>query len=291
MRYEGAIFRPPSEAKSLILQATIGCSHNKCTFCVSYMDKKYREREVEEVFADIEEAAGLVGRARRVFLADGNALAMDTGKLLQILNKLYENFPNLERVGAYAGPRDLLEKTEEELKRLREAGLKIVYLGVESGNDAILEWVKKGADSEAIIESGLRARRAGFLLSVTVVNGLGGREGMIRHAKDTAALLNRVDPEYVGLLTLMVCPGTPLARKVERNEFQVPDQMEILEEIRMMLEDMELSNCVFRSNHASNYLALAGTLPQDKEKLLAMLDRVLKGRERHLLRPERFRAL
>ncbi len=291
MRYEGAVYRPPSEAKSLIIQVTLGCSHNQCIFCVSYLDKKFRERELEDIFADIDETAAHYRGVERVFLADGDALVMKTDKLLKILEKLYNTFPQLERVGIYATPHDILEKDLEELTSLKEAGLTIVYLGVESGNEELLEWMRKGATRQEIIDSGKKARQAGLILSVTVINGIGGREKMADHAIDTAALLNEIDPEYLGLLTLMVPEGTTIARKIEKGEFEMPEPWEMLAEIEMMLEPLELSNCVFRCNHASNYLPLKGTLPQDKEKLLESLRSVLRTKDTRHLRPEYLRAL
>lgn len=291
MRYEGAIYRPPSEAQSLILQVTIGCSHNRCTFCVAYIDKKYRERDLEEIGADIDEAARSFRGARRIFLADGNAMTVGTEKLLSVLRKLHSSFPYLERVGIYAAPQDLLEKSKDELTAIKEAGLGIVYLGVETGNEELLTWIRKGATRDEIIRAGQRARDAGLVLSVTVINGLGGTDKMAAHALDTATLLNQIDPEYLGLLTLMVCPGTPIARQMERGEFVLPGQFEILKEIEMMLQALELSNCVFRCNHASNYLPLKGNLPGDKDKLLKTLESVRLTGDLRYLRPEYLRAL
>ena len=293
MRYEGAIYRPPSEAGSLILQATIGCSHNQCTFCVSFMDKKYRERDLKDIFEDIETAAGYYqpGGIRRVFLADGDAMAMDTNKLLAILARLYETFPNLERVSLYATPQDLLDKQPRELEDLKRAGMGIVYMGVETGNEELLAWIRKGVTREEVSRAGQRAREAGLVLSVTVINGLGGTEKMAAHARDTATLLNEIDPPYLGLLTLMVCEGTPIARQLQRGQFALPSPLEMLLEIRMMLEPLELTNCVFRCNHASNYLPLRGTLPWDKEALLQALDTVLQQKDTRSLRPEFLRGL
>ena len=291
MRYEGSIYRPPSEARSLILQATIGCSHNRCTFCVMYKDKKYRERSLEEIFADIHQAKETLGDVRRVFLADGNALAMETEKLLSVLQELYKVFPSLERVSIYANPGDVLGKSVSQLQALHGAGLGIVYLGVETGNEELLERVRKGATAQEIIQAGRRVKEAGLPLSVTVINGLGGYELMQEHAADTARLLNAMDPDYLGLLTLMVAPGTPLARQVERGEFQVPGPLEILAEIEMMLSPLELTDCLFRSNHASNYLPLGGVLPRDKEQILTQLRGVLSRADTGRLRPEHFRGL
>ncbi len=291
MRYEGSIYRPPSEARSLILQATVGCSHNKCTFCVMYKDKKYRERSLEDIFADIRRARQVLGDVRRVFLADGNALAMDSDNLLAVLQELYQTFPSLERVGIYANPSDLLGKSLAQLEALKKAGLGIIYLGVETGNEVLLERVRKGATADEILQAGLRAKEAGIPLSVTVINGLGGHELMEAHAADTAKLINAMDPDYLGLLTLMLPPGTPMARQVERGEFQVPGPLDILAEIEKMLSPLELTNCLFRSNHASNYLPLGGVLPRDKEEILKRLRAVLSQADTGRLRPEHFRAL
>jgi radical SAM superfamily enzyme YgiQ (UPF0313 family) len=211
--------------------------------------------------------------------------------LLEILDELYAAFPALERVGIYATPQDMLNKKKRELFNLREAGLNIVYMGVETGNEELLSWIRKGATRDEIAEAGRRAREAGIALSVTVINGLGGRDKMAAHAFDTATLLNEVDPDYLGLLTLMVCRGTPLVRQVEKNMFIVPGPLEILAEIEMMLKPLELSNCVFRCNHASNYLPLKGTLPGDKEKLLNILETVHHRGDTSKLRPEYLRGL
>ncbi|MGI5882293.1 MAG: radical SAM protein [Dethiobacteria bacterium] len=291
MRYEGAIYRPPSEAGSFILQVTIGCSHNRCTFCISFLEKKFRERQLEEIFADIDEISSGYPGIERVFLADGNAMVMATDKLLKILEKLYKSFPALQRVGLYATPQDLLHKSPEELVQLQKAGLGIVYLGVETGNNELLAWIRKDVTRDQIAEAGIKAREAGLTLSVTIINGLGGLERMAVHAADTASLLNEIDPHYVGLLTLMVVDGTAMARKVARGEFKLPTPLEILDEIKMMVEGLEVSNCVFRANHASNYLPLKGTLPGDKQKIIATLDTMLRDRDVGRLRPEYLRGL
>ena len=291
MIYEGDIYRPPSEARSFILQTTIGCTHNHCIFCCSYTNKKYRERAIEDIFADIDEIASRYRRVGRVFLADGDALAMKTDTLLTIFDKLYQSFPALERVSLYATPRDLLVKSPEELHRLREAGLGIVYLGIETGNDEILKWIRKGVTRAEIAEAGKKAMSAGLILSVTVINGLGGLDKMEAHANDTATLINEIDPHYLGLLTLMVVDGTPIAEMIRKKEYIVPAPMEILREMKMMVEGLDVSNCIFRANHASNYLPLKGTLPWDKEKLLATLNAMLTGSDGMRLKPEHMRGL
>lgn len=291
MRYEGAVYRPPSEAGSLILQVTIGCSHNRCTFCDMYKDKKFRERSLEEIKNDIKDASSFYGDVRRVFLADGNALVMETEKLLSLLNYLYQTFPSLERVGIYAGPQDLLKKEVSELVRLREAGLGILYLGVETGSDSLLREIKKGVNREEMIEAGRKAKQAHIPLSVTVIAGLGGKDKMEEHALATAEVINEIDPEYLGVLTLLIREKTPLYRRVKEGTFKLPSSLEILEEIATMVAHIETSECIFRSNHASNYLPLKGVLARDKAEILNKIRFVLQQGGRAVLRPEIFRAL
>ena len=291
MIYEGDIYRPPSEADSFILQTTIGCSHNGCIFCCSYQEKKYREREIGDIFADIDEISARYKGVRRVFLADGDAMAMSTEKLLTIMGKLYRSFPALERVSLYSTPRDLLRKSSQELISLRESGLGIVYLGVETGNDELLAWIRKGVTRAEIAEAGIKTREAGLTISATVINGLGGLDKMAAHAQDTARLINEIDPQYLGLLTIMVVSGTPIYEMEKRKEYQVPQPFEILSEIKMMVEGLDVSNCVFRANHASNYLPLKGTLPGDKKKLLETLDTMLSSGDAKRLKPEFLRGL
>jgi radical SAM superfamily enzyme YgiQ (UPF0313 family) len=286
------VFRPPSEAQSLLLQATIGCSNNTCTFCGSNLIKKFGVRPLEEIEEDILEARSIYGEGiRRVFLLDSNALCMKTEDLLEILNLLYAVFPRLERVGLYACAADALRKSEDDLLELYKAGLKIAYLGVESGDDVILERVLKGVNAEQTIEGCKKIMNAGITLSVTIILGLGGRERWRENAIETAKVLNRINPPYVGALTLMVVPGTPLHREVLEGKFQVLNSEEILHEMRLLVENLELTNCVFRSNHASNYLPLGGTLPQDKEAILKIIDLALKKASRIPLRPEKQRRL
>ncbi|MHA1361588.1 MAG: radical SAM protein [Candidatus Freyarchaeota archaeon] len=292
MRYVEPVFRPPSEARSLLIQATIGCSNNTCTFCGSNLIKKFGIRPLEEIEEDILEARTIYGEGvRRVFLLNSNALCMKTEDLLEILNLLYAVFPHLERVGLYACAADALRKPLEDLQELRKAGLKIAYLGVESGDDVILERVRKGVNAEQTVEGCKKIMDAGITLSVTIILGLGGRERWRENAVETAKVLNRIDPPYVGALTLMVVPGTPLHREVIEGKFQVLNSHEILREMRLLVENLELTNCVFRSNHASNYLPLGGTLPQDKKAILEVIDLALKNSRKVPLRPEEFRRL
>lgn len=291
LNYDLPLFRPPSEAFSLILQVTIGCSHNACAFCGMYKTKKFRVKDWKELESDIVLAAREMRQARRIFLADGNALAMPTASMLLLLGRLYRAFPMLERVAAYAGPRDILEKSDRELQEIRQAGLEILYLGVESGNGEILHQMHKGVTPSEMIAAGQKAIQAGFKLSVTVINGLGGRNLMREHALDTARLLSQIDPHYLGLLTLMPVPGTVLAMRIARGEFILPGPWEILTEIKLMLEHMQLSNCVFRCNHASNYLPLKGTLSRDQQALVALLDEALQNPDRYRLKPDFLRGL
>ena len=245
LRYEGDVYRPPSEAGSLILQVTIGCAHNRCTFCTMYKNKKYRARDISEIFADIDYAASLVPHTRRIFLADGNALVLETERLVRILDRLNNSFPFLERVGIYSNPQDLLGKEIEELAALKKYKLGMIYLGVESGSTAVLDAVKKGVKPAQIVAGARKVKQSGIPLSLTVINGLAGKEGTIEHAGETARLVSEIDPEYLGLLTLMIVPGTGMARKVARKELTPLSPWEIIEEIRMMVEQLELTACAF----------------------------------------------
>ena len=290
MRYEGSIYRPPGEWKSYLLQVTVGCSHNACTFCGMYKDKRYRVRSLEEILEDIAMAKAVYGDVNRVFLCDGDAVAMDTGELLAVVERLYQTFPSLERVSAYAGPSSTLAKRDEELKALRQAGLARLYLGVESGSDAVLKAVCKGVDAAGMLEAGQRIVAAGFDLWVMVLIGLAGPGAASRaHALDTAAMVNAMRPRHLSALTYMPERGTVLGRAVERGEFQLLTAREALEETRLLLKHLEVSPLHFTSDHASNYLPLKGGLPEDREKLLSLIDQALSG-ERGV-KPEAWRGL
>ncbi len=277
MRYEGRVFRPPSEAYSLIVQATIGCSHNKCAFCEMYKEKRFRIRQTEDVLADLDMARAAYGRVERIFLADGDALMIPQSRLLEIVQHIGKTFPECKRVGIYASPASLRLKTPQELRQLKEAGLGIAYLGLESGCEEVLARMNKGSTAAQIVEYGLKAREAGLALSVTAISGLGGKEAWQAHAVDTAKALSAMKPEYIGLLTLMVNPGTPLERWVEEGSFTPLDPREIACETRLMLEHMDSEGSIFRANHASNYVSLAGTLNTDRAALLQKLDRALEN--------------
>jgi radical SAM superfamily enzyme YgiQ (UPF0313 family) len=292
LQYEGSIWRPPSEARSLILQATVGCSHNACIFCVSYKQKHYRIRGTAGVQSDLDSLPdSYKQRVRRVFLADGNALAMSTDELVETLNVLKHELPSLERVGVYGYAKDVRDKSIEDLRRIRDAGLGIVYLGLETGDDDLLRWSRKGVDSEENIKACKKIRDAGIQLSLTIILGLGGLEHSERHAQATIRVLNEIDPEYVGALTLMTPPGTRISELVQTKEFVPMSPMDILRELRLLVEALELSNCVFRTNHASNYLPIRGTLNADKEMILKVLSDTLNNEDTSKLRPSYLRGL
>lgn len=292
MRYEGNVFRPPSEARSYILQCTVGCTHNRCTFCSMYKDKKYRVRGMEEILADINMAQQYYGDLYKVFLADGDALAMETDDLVQILAALYQSFPSLEHVGIYASPDSILNKTDEELKALSEAGITIAYLGVETGDPQLLKDIRKGVSYEEMVKAGLKIRKAGILLSVTILLGLAGRTPQAAdHAQNTAKILNEINPDYIGALTLMLQPRTELYRREQRGEFELPGPYEILDELRIIIQGLEVQGTEFRSNHASNYLPIKGRLPDDKQNILDLINSIIAKKDRKYLRPDYLRAL
>ena len=278
VRYKGKVYRPPSEAYSLIIQVTYGCSHNRCAFCDMYDDKHFSMRPMEEIREDFELARRVYRRVERVFLADGDALMRRTDDLVQILGLVYGLFPECQRVTCYASPTSLQIKSEEELRLLREKGLKMVYMGLESGCDAVLKRMDKGHTAAQIIAAGQKARRSGLQLSVTAISGLGSRELWREHAVETAQAFNAMNPEYIGLLTLMVEPGTPLEKWVREGSFYVLKPVEVMQEMELFLQHIDSPGSVFRMNHASNYLTLKGTLNQDRERLLQQVRQGLAGR-------------
>ena len=285
MRYEGDIYRPPGEWKSYLLQTTIGCSNNTCTFCGMYLDKKFHIRPMADILEDIRMAKAYYGDVERVFLCDGDAIIMRTQELLTILEALHRAFPSLQRVTTYAGPRSTLAKTPEELRTLREAGLTRAYLGVETGCDALLKQVKKGVDAAQMLEAGVRLREAGMDLWVMVILGLAGTgEPSRRHMLDTAAMMNEMKPRHLSALTLTLDPGTELYQDYRAGRFHPITPRESLLEARLLLENLTVDPLHFTCNHASNYLPLKGGLPEDRDRFLAMLDRALAGEQE--LRPE-----
>ena len=289
MRYFGSVYRPPSEARSLIVQVTYGCSHNTCAFCSMYKAKKFTLRPMEEILEDFRLARQAYFKVGRIFLADGDALIRPAADLERILEVIAELFPECERVTCYASPSSIHKRTPEELKRLRERNLTMVYMGLESGCDEVLKRMRKGHTAADIVAAGQKINAAGIDLSVTAISGLGGVELWREHAMDTAAALSAMKPAYIGLLTLMVEPGTPLYDWVEKGQFQLLDSHQVLEETALLVAQLDCEGAVFRMNHASNYLTLKGTLNEDKQALLKRIHSAMSGRTD--LRPEYFRAL
>lgn len=289
MRYEGKIYRPPSEASSLIVQVTIGCSHNKCSFCSMYKEKKFRVRPINEVFEDLEFAKKSYGNIRRIFLADGDALSLKTEDLVSILLKIKELFPLNQRVSVYGTPKDVLRKPLDDLIKLKELGIGMIYLGVESGSNYILKEINKGVTAEEMIEAGRKVKESGIKLSATFISGIGSKTHWHEHAIESAKVINAINPDYVGLLTLMLERGTELYEKVNAGLFELLNPDEIMLETKTIIENLDVTNCVFRSNHASNYMALNGTLCEDKEILLNQIESALSGKLRY--KDERFRGL
>ena len=292
MRYRGSVIRPPSEASSLIVQVTYGCSNNTCDFCGTYLDKPFAVRPFEEVAEDVRGLPPAIrAGARRVFLADGDAVALSTRKLVRILELLREQLPGLERVSSYANAQNLLQKPVGELRELREHGLQLVYLGLESGDDDTLAAIHKGVTAAQQIEGCRRAAEAGVELSITAILGVAGIERSLIHAEATGRALSAIDPQYIGVLSLIVVPGTAMAARVASGSFAVPDAPAMLRELRAMIAAIDVSDCLFRSNHASNYLPVGGRLPRDKAAMVAALDEVLSDPEAVALRPEAWRLL
>ena len=277
MRYEGIVYRPPSEARSLIVQVTIGCAHNTCTFCNMYKAKDFRVRSMEEIMEDLREAHNSYGAyVQKVFMADGDALVLQTEKLLEILKAVRELFPNCTRVASYGTAQDILRKSEEELKSLQKAGLGIVYVGAESGDDEILASICKGVTAEELKAAGQKLKRCGIQTSVTLISGLGGRSKVEEHARSCAELISAMNPEYASFLTLRLYEGTPMYDDVVTGRFERITADEIVDEMKIFLEHVDSPGTVFRTNHASNYVVLAGNLNEDIPSMLAQLDEAKK---------------
>lgn len=289
MFYDGVIYRPPSEG--LILQVTVGCRHNQCSFCSMYKGKSFRVKSKDEIEETISEGLSYHRFAEKIFLADGDALTLDTLILLDLLDRLYKSFPKLKRVGIYGGPKDIMAKSPRDLELLKEHGLGIVYLGVESGSPYILEAVHKGVNPEEMILAGQKIVASGLLLSCTVILGLGGKEYSEEHALATAKVISAINPQYLAALTLMLEPAAPLYREIQAKKFIMLSPFESLEELESMIRHLDVTDCVFRSNHASNYLPLRAHLPEQKEKLLQTLGEVIRQKRPELLRPNIWRGL
>ena len=291
MKYEGDIIRPPSEAFSLLLQVTVGCSHNRCTFCPSFKGKRFRIKGIDEIVEDLEYAARRFRQAERLFLCDGDALIIPQPRLVEILEAVRAHLPGVRRIGTYANAKSIRKKTAAELRELRERGLGIVYLGIESGNEEILRRSRKGAPYERTVEAARKVKDAGITLSVTVMLGIGGAQNSTEHARDTARILTDVDPDFAGVLTVMVVPGTPLYEEARTGAFVLPGNFELLGELGIIVSQARFSNCFFTANHASNYLPIRARMPQDREKVLRLIGQVVQSNDPSLLRPESMRGL
>ncbi len=289
MHYEGMIIRPPSEADSILLQVTLGCSHNKCTFCGTFREKRFNIKKDDVIFEDIEFARQHCRRQNRLFLCDGDALIVPQKRLVKILERIRNRLPWVERVGLYANTKGISMKTDEQLKELYDLGVKIAYMGLESGDDTVLKQVRKGATAEKMITMGRRVKASGIKLSVTVLVGLAGKERSRMHAEETGRVLTAMDPDYVGALSLMLVPGTELHAQHAAGEFYLLNAEEMLRELGIMIASTHLSNGLFHANHASNYLPIRAKLPQDKEKTLKLISQALDGSL--ALKPEYMRAL
>lgn len=292
MRYEGNIFRPFSEANSYLLQCTVGCSHNQCTFCGMYKDKTYRVRSLPDIMEDIRMARKHYGDVEKVFLCDGDAIAMETQDLLAILHELRAAFPSLRHVGAYVGPQSTLSKSMDELRSLREAGLKKAYIGVETGDDDLLKKVKKGVGYAEMLRAGRNLIEAEMNVSAMVLLGLAGPgDASVRHALATANIINEMKPHYLAALTVTPVPGTVLFRQAQSGEFQLLDAFETLIEMKRIFENITIDALKFVGTHASNYLPITGTLQKDKEKMIALVNEALASRDERWLRPDNLRGL
>ena len=283
MRYDSdLIYRPPGEWRSYLLQCTIGCSHNKCTFCAMYKEKRFRVRPLEEILEDIDMARDYYGPGvERVFLMDGDAIVMRTEQLLKILEKLYQNFPNLQKVTTYAGPKSTLSKSMTELKELHAAGLTRAYLGVESGSDAVLAAINKGCTAAEMLQAGQNLVEAGIDLWAILILGLTGQDGdWEEHVLSSAKIINEMKPRHLSAMTFAPATGTQLGEDVLAGRFKVCTPDQILEECRLLVEHLDVDPLHFTSNHASNYLPLKGGLPEDREKFLSLIDQALEGKIR-----------
>lgn len=289
MHYEGNIIRPPSEANSILLQVTVGCSRNKCTFCGTYRGERFKIKPDSVIMEDIAFATQYCKRQRRVFICDGDALIIPQKRLLKILIKIEKQLPWVTRVGLYANAKNLKMKTLDELKALKDHGLGIIYMGLETGDDITLKKINKGATAGDMIQMGRKARTSGIKLSITVLLGIAGKRRSKIHARETGRVLSAIDPEYIGALSLMLIPGTPLYQDYVSGEFTLLESVEMLEELKAMIAATNLSKGLFYANHASNYLPIKARLPKEKAATIKLIDTALAGKI--ALKPEYMRAL
>ncbi|MBF0122240.1 MAG: radical SAM protein [Candidatus Omnitrophica bacterium] len=283
------VIRPPSEANSFLLQVTLGCSEDNCSFCGAYKNKPFRIKDLKEVTEDIHRFAGRYRDTRRVFLMDGDVLVLSNSKLLPILRELQQAFPGLSRISSYANGCNITRKSDHDLAELREHQLSLIYMGLESGSQAILDRCGKTSRVEEMVDAVQRAARAGIKSSVIVLLGLGGKSHSAEHVTKTVEALNRMQPRYLSFLSLMIIPGTALAKEARRGDFKELDSVDLLQEAYDIIQGLDLKKTIFRSDHASNHLALEGVFPKDKTSLLNNLQAAIKGEI--VLRPEIFRAL
>lgn len=276
MKYYGKVFRPPSEARSLIVQATVGCSYNKCDFCSMYKEDVFHLRDLEELKVEVKEYLEERPFYKRVFIADGDALCLSNDKLVDLCDFFAKNMEDLERITAYATAKDILRKSDDELRELREHGIEMVYVGYESGSDEILKDVNKNSTAEEYILATKKAKAAGIKVSATIIAGLGGMDKMELNAVETAKVVTKAKPDYISYLTLDLFPDTPLYEKYKSGEFNRLNPLDILQEIKIFLEHVDSEGTVFRSNHASNYIALAGNLNEDRERMIEEIDEALR---------------
>ena len=291
INYHEPLFRPPSEAYSFILQVTLGCAWNKCAFCEMYSSKQFKVRSEEDIFADIDSMEAYGEQYRKIFLADGNAMVLSFDKLSRILDKLKDTFPKMTRVSAYTLPKDIAAKSDEELKALADKGLKLLYVGIESGDDELLQRINKGENFESTSHALQRAQKAGIKLSVMILNGLGGKNYSQQHAINSAKVVNEIQPEFLSTLVLSYPYGEEHFMKKFDGEFIPLNTIELIAEIKVFIETLELNQSVFRSDHASNYLILRGNFPRDKEEMLSRINGVLDDPANAKLRPEWMRGL
>lgn len=289
VKYEGVVYRPPSEANSLIIQVTIGCSHNKCTFCSMYRDKQFKIKEISVIKNELKEFREVYKSVKRIFLADGDAFVLSTNVLVEILNEISILFPECERVSSYATPKDILNKSDNEISLLREKGLSMLYMGIETGSDEILKEIKKGVTSKEIVVAGKRIVKSGIKLSVTLISGIGGTKKWKEHAIKSAEVISQINPQYVGLLTLMLEKDTEIYNKIKLSEMTLLNPKEIMIEIYEFIKNLDVVDCIFRSNHASNYVSLGGNLNRDKEEILKKLKSYINNNDD--FKDERFRSL